>query len=110
MSADRQPPDVSALVEDELRTFLIQENKHPVRLTPRAVLTEELGLSSAEVAALIARIGARLGLASRATSFADIRTIGDLAALYQPESRRSDDESLERIRRRAEARRRGRLA
>ena len=110
MSAERPPTDVSALVEDELRAFLIQEGKHAVRLTPRAVLTEELGLSSAEVAALIARIGARLGLAPRATSFADVRTIGDLASLYQPESRRSDDESLERIRRRAEARRQGRLA
>jgi len=110
MSADRPPTDVSALVEDELRAFLIQEGKRPVRLTTRVVLTEELGLSSAEVAALIARIGARLGLASRATSFADVRTIGDLAALYQPESRRSEDESLEKMRRRAEARRQGRLA
>ena len=110
MSADRPPTDLDALVEDELRAFLIQEGKRPVRLTTRVVLTEELGLSSAEVAALIARIGARLGLASRATSFADVRTVGDLAALYQPESRRSEDESLERIRRRAEARRQGRLA
>src|SRR5215470_10453972 len=108
MSADRPPTDVSALVEDEVRAFLIQAGKRPVHITPRAVLTEELGLSSAEVAALIARIGARLGLAPRATSFADVHTIGDLAALYQ--SRRSDDESLERIRRRAEARRQGRLA
>jgi len=110
MSADRPPTDVSALVEDELRAFLIQEGKPPARLTSRTVLTEELGLSSAEVAALIARIGARLGLAPRATSFADVRTIGDLTSLYEPESRRSDDESLERIRRRAEARRQGRLA
>jgi len=109
MSADRPPTDLDALVEDELRAFLIQEGKRPVRLTTRVVLTEELGLSSAEVAALIPRIGARLGLAPRATSFADVRTIGDLAALYQSESRRSEDESLERIRRRAEARRQGRL-
>ena len=110
MSADRPPTDLDALVEDELRAFLIQEGKRPVRLTTRVVLTEELGLSSAEVAALITRIGARLGLAPRATSFADVRTLGDLASLYQPESPRSDDESLERIRRRAEARRQGRLA
>ena len=47
---------------------------------------------------LIARIGSRLGLAPRATSFTDVRTVGDLAALYQPASRRSDDESLARER------------
>ena len=110
MSADRSSSSVVALVEDELRAFLIQEGKRPVGLTPRAVLTEELGLSSAEVAALVARIGARLGRPPHATSFADIRTVGDLSSLYQPESGRSNDESLERIRRRAEARRQGRPA
>ena len=110
MTADRPSSDVSALVDVEVRAFLTAEGKRPGRLTPRAVLTEELGLSSAEVAVLIARIGSRLGLVPRATSFTDVRTVGDLAALYEPASRRRDDESLASSRRRAEARRQGRGA
>jgi len=110
MTTDRPPNDVSALVDVEVRAFLTEEGKRPGRLTSRAVLTEELGLCSAEVAVLIARIGSRLGLVPRATSFTDVRTVGDLAALYEPASRQSDDESLARSRRRAEARRQGRNA
>ena len=110
MTTDRPPNDVSALVDVEVRAFLTEEGKRPGRLTSRAVLTEELGLCSAEVAVLIARIGSRLGLVPRASSFTDVRTVGDLAALYEPASRQSDDESLARSRRRAEARRQGRNA
>jgi len=106
--------DVRALVEQELRSFLEAEGKHTSDITPRAVLTEELGLSSAEVVLLLARIGARLGIAPRTTSFSDVRTVGDLYSLFQPASlpelRRSDADPLESSRRRAEARRRGRLA
>jgi acyl carrier protein len=106
--------DARALVEQELRSFLEAEGKHTGDLTPRAVLTEELGLSSAEVALLLARIGAHLGIAPPPTSFSDLRTVGDLYALFLPASlagpRRSDADPLESSRRRAEARRRGRLA
>src|SRR5262249_35855015 len=110
MTADRPPSDVSALVDVELRAFLTQEGKCPGRLSPRAVLTEELGLSSAEVAVLIARIGSRLGVVPPATSFTDVRAGGAIAALSPPAPRGSDDESLARSQRRAEARRQGRGA
>ena len=106
--------DVNTLVAQELRSFLEAEGKPTGDITPRAVLTEELGLSSAEVALLLARIGARLGITPRTKSFSDVRTVGDLYSLYQPaslaEPRRSDADPLESRRRRAEARRRGRLA
>ena len=114
MTPDGTRLDVNTLVANELRSFLEAEGKPSGDITPRAILTEELGLSSAEVALLVARIGARLGLTPRGTSFTDVRTVGDLSSLYQPaslaEPRRSDTDPLESSRRRAEARRRGRLA
>jgi len=114
VNPDGSPLEVRTLVEQELRSFLEAEGKPTGDITPRAVLTEELGLSSAEVARLLARIGARLGITPRTKSFSDVRTVGDLYSLYQPaslaEPRRSDADPLESSRRRAEARRRGRLA
>lgn len=113
MTPDGIRLDVKMLVADELRSFLETEGKPTGDITPGAVLTEELGLSSAEVALLVSRIGARLGLAPRATSFSDVRTVGDLSSLYSAslaEPRRSDADPLESSRLRAEARRRGRLA
>lgn len=114
MTPDGTRLDVNTLIAEEVRSFLETEGKPTGDITPRAVLTEGLGLSSAEVALLLARIGARLGIAPRTKSFSDVRTVGDLYSLYQPaslaESRRSDADPLESSRRRAEARRRGRLA
>lgn len=110
MSADGPPRDASRLVGDELRAFLEEAGKQAGRLLPGAVLTEELGLSSAEVAQLLARLGTRLGLPSRRPSFTDVRTVGDLYSLYAParEPGRRDADPLESSRRRAEARRHGR--
>ena len=106
--------DARVLVAQELRSFLEAEGRHVDDITPRAVLTEELGLSSAEVALLITRIGARLDIASPPTSFSDVRTVSDLYSLFPPASlagpRRADADPLESSRRRADARRRGRLA
>lgn len=106
--------DARVFVEQELRAFLEAEGKHVGDITPRAVLTEELGLSSAEVALLLARIGARFAIAPPPASFSDVRTVGDLYSLFPPASLagppRSDADPLEKSRRRAEARRRGRLA
>ena len=106
--------DARVLAEEELRAFLEAAGKHVGDITPRAVLTEELGLSSADVALLLARIGARLDIAPAPTSFSDVRTVGDLYSLFTPASLagpcRSDADPLEESRRRAEARRRGRLA
>lgn len=114
MTPDGIRLDVKMLVADELRSFLETEGKPTGDITPGAVLTEELGLSSAEVAQLLARLGARLGAAPRSKSFSDVRTVSDLYSLYQPvspaEPRRSDADPLESSRRRAEARRRGRSA
>jgi acyl carrier protein len=114
VNAAGSPLDVRALVDEELRSVLGAEGRHPADLAPHAVLTEELGLSSAEVAQLLARLDARLGTAPRSKSFSDVRTVSDLYSLYQAaspaEPRRSDADPLESSRRRAEARRRGRSA
>jgi acyl carrier protein len=114
VSSDRTRLDVSTLVRQELRSLLEEAGNHAGDIAPSDVLTEELGLSSAQVAQLLARIGTRLGIVSPMESFTDVRTLADLCALYQPqaptEPRRGETDPLESSRRRAEARRSARRA
>jgi acyl carrier protein len=101
------PVDETLLLE--VSEFMRERGKAARRLSPADVLTDDLGLSSLEVAELGSRLGARLGVVPRA-DVTEIRTIQDLFAVHRPASLpepRADADLLE-SRRRAEARRLGR--
>ena len=113
----RQPPkfaEISEAVRNQVQ-LLLEEKDVPVRnLEPDDRLNADLGLTSLDLARLVAALEMKL----KADPFQElvpitsVRTIGDLEAAYvkffsNPESA-AGDEHLDQARRRAEARRNGR--
>jgi acyl carrier protein len=113
----RQPPkfsEISEAVRNQIG-LLLDEKGVPVRnLEPDDRLNADLGLTSLDLATLVAALEMKL----KADPFQElipitsVRTIGDLEAAYvkffsNPEGA-AGDEHLDQVRRRAEARRNGR--
>src|SRR5262245_993975 len=111
----RQPNvarDAERLVHAEIRRALAENGVRPTTLASRDLLVGGLGLTSAQLVAVAARLAMRLGVDPFAgsTGFTDIRTVGDLVRMFDAvasgaSARQSAPDDLAAARRRAEARR-----
>ncbi len=75
---------VEAIVEQEIRTLLMESGEEEVPLTKQEQL-HELGLNSLLLARLIVQLDTVLEVEPFATGsvIADVRTVGDLVAVYE---------------------------
>ena len=103
------PPEIAALVRQEIVETLRADGKSPVSFDDRTRLDGELGLSSLQVVELVSRIGARRRTSSlqRPGLLTDVRTVGDLCAALRDASEAAGEVSddLMAARQRAQARR-----
>ena len=106
--------DLDQLVREEVSRFLEQRHGRRPSLAEGSRLEADLGLSSLDLAALMARLHDRLGRPpSPAVAHTELRTFGDLlSAVGRPDAAPAAgdaaDDPLARARARADARRRSR--
>ena len=81
----RMPPDIDDVVRAELERFLAASSRTGVPIARSERLTEGLGMTSFELAELVARLNRRLSADPFRTSLAltDVRTVEDLCRAYR---------------------------
>lgn len=112
MSDTRPPPDSDKVVEAEIGRFLAATGRGAGKIDHGERLSESLGISSFDLAALVTSLNAKLSVDPfrTARAFTDLRTVEDLCRAYRPQppgasASSGGDEALEASKRRAESRR-----
>ena len=108
MSDARTPIDVDEIVQAEIGRLLAASGRNVAAIHRGERLTEGLGITSFELADLVACLNAKLSVDPFRTALAltDVQTVEDLCGAYRRERPRAADQAeLESSRRRAQARR-----
>jgi acyl carrier protein len=103
---------IEAIVHDRIRAVLAERGIEISRLAGSEKLNATLGLTSLELAVLVAELEAEVGIDpfAKLVSITSVQSVGDLVRAYQqalfPElQRRGDDEAITAAVKRAETRR-----
>jgi len=112
VSDARTPIDVDEVVRAEIGRYLAASGRDAVAIHRRERLTEGLGMTSFELADLVARLNARLSADPFRTSLAltDVQTVEDLCRAYRGQPAGvpmppAEQDQLEASLKRAQARR-----
>ncbi|HEY7665469.1 MAG TPA: acyl carrier protein [Xanthobacteraceae bacterium] len=76
---------IESIVHDRIRAILAEHGGEPARLTGADKLNATLGLSSLDLAVLVAELEAELGVDpfAKLVSITSVRSVGDLVRAYQ---------------------------
>jgi acyl carrier protein len=79
------PAQIESAVHDKIRTLLAEHGNHYGRLSGMEKLSATLGLSSLDLAFLVAELETTLGVDpfTKLVSITSIRSVGDLVRAYQ---------------------------
>jgi acyl carrier protein len=79
------PAQIESTVQDKIRAILVERGTHCGRLSGMEKLSATLGLSSLDLAFLVAELEASLGVDpfAKLVSITSIRSVGDLVRAYQ---------------------------
>jgi acyl carrier protein len=105
------PGQIEAIVHERIRALLAERGGETRRLSGSEKLSATLGLSSLDLALLVAELEAQLGVDpfAKLVSITSVRSVDDLVRAYQqaffPEFQRREDDTVTAAVKRAQTRR-----
>ena len=105
------PGEIESIVHERIRALLAERGGEAGRLSGNEKLSATLGLSSLDLALLVAELEAQLGVDpfAKLVSITSVRSVDDLVRAYQqaffPELERRDDHTVTTAVKRAQTRR-----